>query len=476
MSTECAPEACSATEAPVRAYCAVMADFHQQPWHVVTIPEETEAWSLGYRFAAVDDADRQHYLNWGAREVCTVTVNGVRDQEILAALAALDLPKRYARPNGPAYPLGGVHVLPTNLADALTWALNIVRAGRRRDDKERGYCTGWVASHHLELDAIHAKLTARLQSVSLCGSSDELERFDSALCDAIERLNTTRSLGRVSTVDGRLSYRPPPFVAAVATQTVEVAEAPAAESGRVVEAPAAVAEAPARDVRTEPRVGDVIRFPLTGTDHLLGTRQSRMVEGFWGRWGQRGVLVGSAAGRPDLEAEHGVERWTMQQWSEREDATYTAVLAPVEDYESRYHSLLGHFHALQDKYVTLLMAADVVLDAWVPGPRDGEIRHRRGVGMFALVNAEGWWAHDRGGQVLGTGHETGDVGKHLADKCLDAASFSLIGGVHPAPSGVAAALGKLVSMIKCHDWDGGGFTNRELQTIDNAIVAIGGVP
>lgn len=65
------PEPCHATEAPVRAYCTELANLHQTPWHVVTVPEGSMAWSLGYRYASVSNADHQSYLDGGAGHVAT---------------------------------------------------------------------------------------------------------------------------------------------------------------------------------------------------------------------------------------------------------------------------------------------------------------------------------------------------------------------------------------------------------------------
>jgi len=45
----------------------------------------------------------------------------------------------------------------------------------------------------------------------------------------------------------------------------------------------------------------------------------------------------------------------------------------------------------------------------------------------------GWWAQHPDGDLIASGPETGDAGRHAADLALLAAGYRLVGGAHPLP-------------------------------------------
>jgi len=51
---------------PVMAYVAYISGVKGEPFHAVTIPEGSSAYSMGYRYVSVPDDELAHYLANGA--------------------------------------------------------------------------------------------------------------------------------------------------------------------------------------------------------------------------------------------------------------------------------------------------------------------------------------------------------------------------------------------------------------------------
>lgn len=55
--------------APVHAYAKHISDLKGEKHHVVTIPEGSSAYGMGYRFVSVPGEELQHYLAQGCKLV-----------------------------------------------------------------------------------------------------------------------------------------------------------------------------------------------------------------------------------------------------------------------------------------------------------------------------------------------------------------------------------------------------------------------
>ena len=130
--------------------------------------------------------------------------------DMIAALATVSIPTHFSASS--------------NLADALAWSLNIVRAARRADWRARDYAVTWIRHNAHALQAVVGGFADRLILAtsamhSTAGdaalSSEELEQLDVALCDTIERVDRARGCGWYGK-DGRLNHRPAPFERAAA--------------------------------------------------------------------------------------------------------------------------------------------------------------------------------------------------------------------------------------------------------------------
>lgn len=407
--------------------------------------------------------------------------------DIVTQLRALDVPPGCVQPNAPAYILNGVSMSVSNLVLALSWALRVTRCHRRGESAELDYCQPWIRRHSNGLNAIQHTMAATLEKLAEVNDHRELARLDDALCDAIERLEALRGCGWHDET-GKLHHRPVPFLTleeALKRRQQREGTAPTVTPASPVQAAPAPATSTLepRDpatVRTNPRIGDEIRFRTTGIDHLLNLHQTRIVEGLWDRWGQRGVLVGSVAGRTDIEQEFGSERWTLEEWSTRDGAEYKAGHGGGT-VEERYAELLRHHRDLQDRQAKLRADGFYTVDPWSPWNQHGTLGNARlcqGI-RLAIVDVSGWSVYNRAGIRVAGGCEVGHSGRHLADKCLVSQGLLLVNGVHTpwgADDAIKDALGKLISMVKLHNCEDGGFTNAELATLNHAITAIGGVP
>lgn len=56
-----------ATLAPVKAYAKQIAALKGEPFDVVTIPEGSAAYKMGYRFVSIPRTEMDYYLNNGAK-------------------------------------------------------------------------------------------------------------------------------------------------------------------------------------------------------------------------------------------------------------------------------------------------------------------------------------------------------------------------------------------------------------------------
>lgn len=144
--------------------------------------------------------------------------------DAIAALATVSIPSHWSASNPPPVTVNGVTVLRSNLAAALSWSLNIVRAARRRDWRAREYAAGWIQHSSHDLRAVHRDFEVALLVATsspngtgnlTCADDADLEQLDVALCDTIERVDRARGCGWYDK-GGRLNHRPPAFEASAA--------------------------------------------------------------------------------------------------------------------------------------------------------------------------------------------------------------------------------------------------------------------
>ena len=55
-----------ATVEPVRAYAKQIAEIKGEPFSVVSIPEGSSAYEMGYRFVSIPNTELEHYTSNGA--------------------------------------------------------------------------------------------------------------------------------------------------------------------------------------------------------------------------------------------------------------------------------------------------------------------------------------------------------------------------------------------------------------------------
>lgn len=55
---------------PVRRYAEWVSQLKKEPYLVVSVPEGTAAYGMGYRFVSIPESERGHYLANGAALAC----------------------------------------------------------------------------------------------------------------------------------------------------------------------------------------------------------------------------------------------------------------------------------------------------------------------------------------------------------------------------------------------------------------------
>lgn len=66
------PDSIHAQVEPVKAYAQELANHHKAARHVISIPEGSRAYLMGYRYVSIDDEELQGYIAGGAELITTV--------------------------------------------------------------------------------------------------------------------------------------------------------------------------------------------------------------------------------------------------------------------------------------------------------------------------------------------------------------------------------------------------------------------
>lgn len=135
-----------------------------------------------------------------------MTATIITAADLATALRSVTFPRSGLISNQPAFKINGTTCGRSNVRDALTWGLSIVRYARRQDASGRDYAGTWIRSCADDLNAFHPAAAGSIIQIAADGSDADLTVLDEAFCDAIERANIACGTGRY--VNGRLTARP----------------------------------------------------------------------------------------------------------------------------------------------------------------------------------------------------------------------------------------------------------------------------